>query len=75
MEPIAALGELASYNRFKTLMLVGHEPDLSSLIATLLGMGKSISLSLPKASLTAIEAPRLTPASGILQFLLPVKFL
>jgi len=75
MEPISALGELASYNRFKTLMLVGHEPDLSSLIATLLGMGKSISLSLPKASLTAIEAPRLTPASGILQFLLPVKFL
>jgi phosphohistidine phosphatase SixA len=75
MEPIAALGELASYNRFKTLMLVGHEPDLSSLIATLLGMGKSLSLSLPKASLTAIEVPRLTPASGILQFLLPVKFL
>ena len=57
------------------MLLVGHEPDLSCLIATLLGLSKSISVSVPKASLTSIEVPQLGVGAGTLQFLLPVKFL
>ena len=75
MDPMRALDELAAYSRFKSVLLVGHEPDLSCLIATLLGLGKSISVSVPKASLTSIEVPRLGVGAGTLQFLLPVKFL
>jgi len=75
MDPERALGELGTYNRFKSILLVGHEPDFSSLVAKLLDLGKSTSVTVSKASLTAIEASRLVPGAGVLQFLLPVKCL
>ena len=75
MDQMRALEELAAYSRFKAVLLVAHEPDLSCLIAGLIGLGKSVSVTFPKASLAAIELPRLVMGAGILQFLLPVKFL
>ena len=56
-------------------MIVGHEPDLSFLIASLIGLERSASIQVAKASLIGVNLPRLQFGSGILQYLLPVKFL
>lgn len=75
MDPERALGELGTFSRFKSILLVGHEPDFSALVAMMLDLGKSTSVTIAKASLTAIQASHLVPGSGVLQFLLPVKCL
>ncbi len=75
MSPEAAMEELAAYTKFNSLMIVGHEPDFSTLISILLRMKNNGSLAISKASLTAIDLTRLTPGSGVLRFFLPVKLL
>jgi len=75
MDPDRALAELGAYSRFKSILLVGHEPDFSALIAALIGLPQSSSVQVGKASLGCINLPRLQFGSGILQFLLPVKYL
>jgi phosphohistidine phosphatase len=75
MFPETALHELAAYQQFESVMLVGHEPDFSSLIATLIGLESSATINVSKASLTAIDLTRFTPRSGVLRFFLPVKLI
>ena len=75
MNPDRAFGELASYAKFDSVMIVGHEPDFSCLVATLLDLGSSSSVNISKASLTAIEIPRLVSGAGVLKFLLPEKLI
>lgn len=73
MNPEVALKELGAYKNFQSMMIVGHEPDLSGLIATLLGMSNAASLEISKASLTALECKKCEPGAAILQWLLPVE--
>lgn len=75
MNPDVALSELGGYAKLESLMIVGHEPDFSQLAASLLGVERSSSMQVSKASLLGINLPQLHSGSGILQFLLPVKFL
>ncbi len=75
MTPEQAIKELADYKEFASVMIVGHEPDFSELVASLLGMPDRERLRLRKASLTAIDVPELKPAAGILQFSIPVKLM
>ena len=75
MDPGTAMEELTAYAKFDSIMIVGHEPDFSGLIATFLGMGSSGSVNVGKASLTAIDLSRFTSGGGVLRFFLPVKFL
>jgi len=75
MGPERALAEIEAHNRFKSILLVGHEPDFSALIAALTGLARSPSVQVGKASLICINLPRVQFGSGILQFLLPVKYL
>lgn len=75
MNPEVALTELSGYVKLDSVMIVGHEPDLSSLSAALIGLGRSESIQVAKASLLGVSLPRLQMGSGILQYLLPVKFL
>ena len=75
MNPEAALAELSAYAKLDSVMIVGHEPDLSSLSASLIGLERSESIQVAKASLLGVNLPRLQFSSGILQYLLPVKFL
>jgi phosphohistidine phosphatase SixA len=75
MDPQNAIHEIATYIKFKSILLVGHEPDFSMLIAALIGLARSPSIQVGKASLISINLPRLQFGSGILQFVLPVKFL
>jgi phosphohistidine phosphatase SixA len=50
-------------------LVVGHDPDVSDLVADLVGV---TSLPMRKGALVRVDAPRpLRPASGILRWLLP----
>jgi phosphohistidine phosphatase len=75
MSPERAAEELGAYGKFKSILLVGHEPDFSQLIANLLQLTGSPSIEVTKASLSCISLNRIQSGSGTLQFLLPVKFL
>ena len=75
MTPETALEELAAYRRLESVMIVGHEPDFSSLVTALLGAGSGASFSISKASLTAIDLSRFVFRGGVLKFLLPVKLM
>ncbi len=75
MTPEQAIDGLEEYQEIASVMIVGHEPDFSSLVASLLGMPDRERLRLRKASLTAIDILELKPAQGILQFSIPVKLM
>ncbi len=73
MMPATALKELRAHHaKAESIMLVGHEPDLSQLIAHLAG---GISIHIRKASLTLVETTSLRPGTGILHFSIPQKFM
>lgn len=75
MDPDVAFEELSAYKKFKSVMIVGHEPDLSCLMATLLGLKNAASLDVKKASLTAIEIKNFSFGAGILKWSLPSELL
>ncbi len=75
MSPEVAIEGLAAYSKFESVMLVGHEPDLSHLISSLLGMTYAGNVDIPKASLTAIHLEKCAPGAGSLRFLIPVDFI
>ena len=75
MRPEDALRELTAYRRTHGVMLVGHQPDLGWLVASLIGLPRAESFSVPKASLTAIEVSFLSPGGGKLRYTLPPQLM
>ena len=75
MTPATALSELRAYQRFTSVMLVGHQPDLGVLAATLLGLQNADALPVGKAALTCLEVARLGTGGAHLRFFLPVKLM
>lgn len=75
MRPEVALKELASYYEFPSILLVGHEPDLSRLVALCLGVGDSGALHIRKASLVCLELDTLAAGEGRLEYLIPAKLI
>jgi phosphohistidine phosphatase len=71
MSPEEALGELRSFADFKRVAIVGHEPDLSSLIESVLGAAGG-GVEMKKG---AIACLRINPPSrhGLLVYLIPPK--
>ncbi len=71
MSPESALAELAGFQEFKRVLIVGHEPDFSNLIEWFLGVGGG-SVKVKKGSLACL---RINPPSrhGMLKFLIPPK--
>lgn len=53
MDPETAIRELVAFSDFQRVAIVGHEPDLSSLIEWLLGCSGS-SVEVKKASITGL---------------------
>ena len=53
MDPEMAIRELVAFSDFERVAIVGHEPDLSSLIEWLLGCSGS-SVEVKKASITGL---------------------
>ena len=56
------------------VMLVGHEPDFSSLAGDLIG-GRSRSVHFRKAALLAISLQELKAGAGTIEFFVPVRLL
>ncbi len=75
MHPERALQELRAYKTFKSVMIVGHEPDLSGLVAVLLGISNPAALEIAKASLTTLELKKMEVGGAILKWTLPVELI
>jgi len=74
MIPEICLRELHSFSRFENVLLVGHEPDLSSTIASLLG-NQPKNFKVAKAGICALKIQSVGPGYGILQYFLPSDLL
>jgi phosphohistidine phosphatase len=74
MTPETLIAQLDPLTTKSSVLLVGHEPDLSTAVSYLLGLNEPINFPIRKASLTAIDAPWLDQGSGTLEFTLPPKF-
>lgn len=71
MDPETALKELGAYTEFGTVAIVGHEPDLSSLVAWITGSdGGSIRMRKATVAVLSINP---TSRRGTLEILLPAK--
>jgi len=66
---------LAKRENYKAIMIVGHEPGFSELIAKLTGMRHSEQLRIRKASLTEVELSAVEPGFGVLQYTIPVRLM
>lgn len=75
MKPETLLAQLDPLTDKSSIMLVGHEPDLSASISHLLGLPEPGNFPVRKASLTAVNAPWLDKGSGSLEFSIPPKLL
>jgi phosphohistidine phosphatase len=75
MTPETLIAQLEPLTTKSSVLLVGHEPDLSTAVSYLLGLNEPINFPIRKASLTAIDAPWLDQGSGSLEFSIPPKFL
>lgn len=75
MHPETAQEELSAYRTQSPIMVVGHEPDFSQLVASLLGLPSSSHIHIRKASLTRLDLP--TPRAGTarLDFSIPCKLM
>lgn len=72
MHPERAMKELAAYNKFQRVAIVGHEPDLSQLIRWIIGASAG-DVDMKKGALAGLH---ITPPSrhGTLAFLIPPKW-
>lgn len=75
MHPQGALEELRAYRSQSSVMLVGHEPDFSQLIAHLLGMPTNNAIHVRKASLTLLDLDVFRAGAATLLFSLPCKLM
>jgi phosphohistidine phosphatase len=75
MQPETALEELRGYERFESVMIVGHQPDFSLLAAHLLGLQDNEQISVRKASLTHFELGAFVFGGARLCFSLPCRLM
>ena len=75
MSPETATVELAVFRSETSVLIVGHEPDFSGLVAHLLGVPSNSHIHIRKASLTSLEVMSLRPAGARLDFSLPCRLM
>ena len=73
--PANTMERLDEYKTAQSVMLVGHEPDLSQLAGALIGTVTYGSIHVRKATLTLIDLPKLALGYGRLEFSIPVKLM
>jgi len=66
---------LSKMKRDSSILLVGHEPYLSSMISELIGAKRGSRISLKKAGVAKVEIESLIPPSGELRWLLTPRLL
>jgi phosphohistidine phosphatase len=75
MMPESATAELGAYLQFESVMIVGHEPDFSLLIAHLLGLPDHARFIVRKASLTLLEFRSARAGGAFFHFSLPHRLM
>ena len=75
MRPETALEELKAYRSHPGVMIVGHEPDFSALVAHLVGLPSPTLIHVRKGSLTAVQIDVLRAGAGRLEFSIPCKMM
>ncbi len=75
MMPSTAVEELKAYRAHPCIMITGHEPDLSALIAHFTGLPSPALLHIRKASLTALHLEVVRAGAGRLEFSIPCKLM
>jgi phosphohistidine phosphatase len=75
MMPTTGMEELKAYRAHPCVMIVGHEPDLSALIAHFTGLPSPALLHIRKASLTAVHLDVVRAGAGRLEFSIPCKLM
>jgi phosphohistidine phosphatase len=75
MQPETALEELRGYEKFGTVMIVGHQPDFSLLAAHLLGLQDNEQIAIRKASLTHFELGAFLFGGARLCFTVPCRLM
>ena len=73
MDPATALLELRAFERFRSVMLVGHQPDLGLLASSLLGLRDAGNLPVGKATIIGLQTRFLVPGGSGLEFYIPVE--
>lgn len=71
MAPEDGTSALADHAKLPSVMIVGHEPDFSLLVAFLIGLKSSEHLHIRKASLTALEVGTFARGGSVLEWSLP----
>ena len=72
MDPEGAYAGLQAYGWAESVLLVGHQPDVGQLAASLLGLNDAGGMEVGKATLIGLEVSRFAPYAGSLEFFLPV---
>ncbi len=67
--------EIAAYAKMTSVIVVGHEPDLSETISASLGVTSATAIQVRKASLTMIDLRAVRAGAGRLQFSIPVRLM
>jgi phosphohistidine phosphatase len=75
MSAETCLMELKARQGTASVLLVGHEPDFSETIATMLGVSDAGAIKVRKAALTGIELLDFRAGQGQLHFLVPTKLM
>lgn len=74
MDPEEAIEGLQAYAKFRSVMLVGHQPDLGALAASLIGCADVGALHVRKSLLCAITVPH-SFRGGVLEMFVPAKLM
>ncbi len=75
MGPETAVSELKAYGKFESVMIVGHEPDFSVLVAHLIGLPANSNFVVRKGSLTLLDVPALRAGAASLEFSIPCRLM
>lgn len=75
LAPETCFEKLAGLEGEGVVMLVGHEPDFSEVIAAFLGCGDGRALHLRKCSLTCVSASTFARGGAVLEFLVPARLM
>lgn len=75
MRPAEAVRRLREHADEAAVLLVGHEPDLGSLAAFLLGLPAGDRIAIRKASLTGMTVSALQEGGARLEFLVPCRWM
>jgi phosphohistidine phosphatase len=72
--PEGTLQQLAG-RKLPSVVLVAHEPDMSLLVAHLLGVGSGATIHVRKASLLLLEVGAFRAGGGCLEWSIPVRMM